>query len=196
MKGRSARIKRVCKAQQEREGGDTEPAESEVEAKLAETSRRGLKARGKQAEGASAWGDEEVWWEGAPALGDVITNVVMAISLVWLPLTLAAVGRYFFVRYRVTDKRVSVTTNAPWKKEQLDAAYPQVDDVTAIGRGLGFWGDMLITLKDGSKVELRSVPRFREVESYIDERVASMAPPSTPQDEAGSKKGFKPPSRS
>lgn len=38
-------------------------------------------------------------------------------SQVWLPLTIGAVGRAAFVKYRFTDKRFSVTTTAPWKSE-------------------------------------------------------------------------------
>jgi hypothetical protein len=34
-----------------------------------------------------------------------------------------------------------------------------VKDVVTIGRGVGIWGDMLVTLRDGSKVEMRSVPK-------------------------------------
>ncbi|GKU99419.1 hypothetical protein SLEP1_g12274 [Rubroshorea leprosula] len=28
---------------------------------------------------------------------------------------------------------------------------------------VGEWGDIVITLKDGTKVDLRSVPKFREI---------------------------------
>lgn len=43
--------------------------------------------------------------------------------------------------------------------EQLDAAYEEVDSVVSIGRGVGAWGDMVVTLRDGSKIEMRSLPR-------------------------------------
>lgn len=140
------------------------------------------------------WANETVWWEGKPASGDLVTNVALGISLIWLPLTLAAVGRYAFVNYRITDKRVTVTTNAPWNSEQLDASYAQITDVTAIGRGLGFWGDMVITLNDNSKVELRSVPGFRKVESYINQQIEEERKKLQERqqaNESGSSKGFK-----
>lgn len=28
-----------------------------------------------------------------------------------------------------------------------------------VGRGLGFWGDMVVTLRNGDKIELRSLPK-------------------------------------
>lgn len=33
-------------------------------------------------------------------------------------------------------------------------------------RFIGEWGDIVITLKDGTKVDLRSVPNFREIADY------------------------------
>jgi hypothetical protein len=60
---------------------------------------------------------------------------------------------------RFTDRRLSVQATAPWKKEQTDVAYQEVRDVITVGRGVGLWGDMVVTLKDGSKVEIRSLDR-------------------------------------
>lgn len=37
--------------------------------------------------------------------------------------------------------------------------YQEVKDVVTVGRGLGFWGDMVITLRNNDKVELRSLPQ-------------------------------------
>lgn len=31
--------------------------------------------------------------------------------------------------------------------------------MVSIGRGVGAWGDMVVTLVDGSKIEMRSLPR-------------------------------------
>lgn len=50
-------------------------------------------------------------------------------------------------------------TGCTIQQEQLDAAYQEVDDVKTVGRGLGFWGDMVVTLKNGDKIELRSLPK-------------------------------------
>lgn len=104
--------------------------------------------------------DESIFYEGSPHTGDVMVNVALGATLVWLPLTAASVARKAFVKYKVTDKRVSVITEAPWKSEQLDVAYEEVSDVVAIGRGVGAWGDMVITLKNGDKVEIRSLDKL------------------------------------
>ncbi len=47
-----------------------------------------------------------------------------------------------------------------WRaEEQLDVPYQEVKDVVTVGRGLGFWGDMVVTLRNNNKVELRSLPQ-------------------------------------
>ena len=43
--------------------------------------------------------------------------------------------------------------------EQLDAAYQEVKDVVAVPRGLGYWGDMVVTLRNDDKMELRALPK-------------------------------------
>lgn len=116
------------------------------------------------------YSDETLYFESGPHMGDVAVNLALGTTLVWLPLSIAAVGRAAFVKYRFTDRRLSAITTAPWKNEQLDAAYDEVVDVKSIGRGIGYWGDMVVTLKDGSKVEMRAVPKYRELQQYILDR--------------------------
>lgn len=43
--------------------------------------------------------------------------------------------------------------------EQTDVAYQEVKDVVVVSRLLGAYGDMVITLKDNSKLEFRSLDR-------------------------------------
>ncbi|GFR49759.1 hypothetical protein Agub_g11920 [Astrephomene gubernaculifera] len=122
--------------------------------------------------------DEKLYYEGPPHRGDLAINLALGSTLFWLPLTIAAVGRALFVQYRFTDKRISVKTNAPWKTEQLDAAYQEVKEVRSIPRGVGVWGDMVVVLNDGSKIEIRALDRFRELQSYILKRRDELAPRS------------------
>eukprot|EP00887_Chlorella_sp_A99_P004046 scaffold11.g4046.t1 len=111
--------------------------------------------------------DETLYFESAPHGGDLAINAALGTTVVWLPLTFAAVGRSLFVKYRLTDRRLSVITTAPWKTEQLDAAYQEVKDVVSVGRGVGLWGDMVVTLRNGDKIEMRAVPQFKELQAYI-----------------------------
>jgi hypothetical protein len=49
--------------------------------------------------------------------------------------------------------------------------YSQIAEIRAIPRGLGSYGDMVLVLKDGARLEMRSLPNFRETESYILEKI-------------------------
>lgn len=102
---------------------------------------------------------ETIFYEGSPHSGDLAVNLLLGVTILWLPLTFASVGRKAFVKYKFSDKRISITTTAPWEKNQTDVAYSQVRDVVAIGRGIGAWGDMVITLKNGDKLEIRSLDK-------------------------------------
>jgi len=119
---------------------------------------------------------ETVYYQGPPHRGDLAVNLALGATLLWLPLTIAAVGRAAFVNYKFTDKRLSVSTNAPWKTEQTDVAYQEVKEVVTVGRGVGLWGDMVVTLRDNSKVELRSLDKFVELKDYILARRDALAP--------------------
>ena len=43
--------------------------------------------------------------------------------------------------------------------ERLDAAYQEIKDVKTVGRAIGLWGDMVVTLRNNDKIELRSLPK-------------------------------------
>jgi len=60
--------------------------------------------------------------------------------------------------------------------EQLDAAYQEVADVKTVGRGVGLWGDMVVTLKNSDKIELRSLPQFAPLISLLTSLVAESIP--------------------
>lgn len=51
-------------------------------------------------------------------------------------------------------------------QERSDFSYNVIKDVQVVPRFVGEWGDIIITLKDGTNVDLRSVPKFREIAKY------------------------------
>jgi hypothetical protein len=53
--------------------------------------------------------------------GDLVFNIALGATLVALPLTVGAIARAAFVKFRFTDKRVSVVTTAPWESECVGA---------------------------------------------------------------------------
>jgi len=117
---------------------------------------------------------EEVIFEGAPHRGDLIWNLLLGVTVVWLPLTIGAITRALWVRYRITNRRVTVVGG--WLgRNRSDVIYSEIAKVVTIPRGFGLWGDMVITLKDGKRLELRCVPRFRELAGYITDRLEPQA---------------------
>ncbi|XP_021299807.1 uncharacterized protein LOC110428323 [Herrania umbratica] len=109
--------------------------------------------------------EETIFFDGGAHYGDLIANLLLGFTLLWLPLTLAAVSRAFFLRYRFTNLRVTVISGLTGQ-DRSDFSYKVIKDVQVVPRFIGEWGDVVITLKDGTKVDLRSVPRFREIAKY------------------------------
>ena len=113
---------------------------------------------------------EEVFYEGGPANSDLIINLVAGITLVGLPFTFGAVVRALWLRYIITKRRVSVT-GGWFGRDQSQVVFSQINEMRSVPRGFGSYGDMVIILKDGSKLEMRSVPNFRETEKYIMDQI-------------------------
>ncbi|KAJ1423609.1 hypothetical protein SESBI_12241 [Sesbania bispinosa] len=51
-------------------------------------------------------------------------------------------------------------------RDRSDFSYDVIKEVRLVPRFIGEWGDVVLTLKDGTKVDLRSVPKFREIGNY------------------------------
>jgi hypothetical protein len=118
--------------------------------------------------------NEEVYYEGGPHIGDLIINLLLGFTIICIPLTVGAIVRALWVRYRITNRRISVTGG--WMgRDRSDIIYSEVAKVVTVPRGLGAWGDMVITLKDGSRLELRSMPKFRGVYDYINDKLSTKA---------------------
>jgi len=121
------------------------------------------------AEPAPLGSGETVWYEGGPARGDLILSLLIGLTIIGLPIAVGAIVRALWLRYRITSRRISVSGG--WLgRDRTQVVYSQIREVLAVPRGFGAWGDMVLVLNDGSRLEMRSVPRFRELEAYIEER--------------------------
>jgi hypothetical protein len=115
---------------------------------------------------------ETVFYEGPPHKGDLIFNILLGFTVICLPLTVGAIVRAIWLRYRITDRRISVTGG--WRgQDRTDLIYAEVTKIVKVPRGIGLWGDMVVTLKDGSRLELRAVPKYKEIYDYIAEKVSA-----------------------
>ncbi|HEY9737725.1 MAG TPA: PH domain-containing protein [Trichocoleus sp.] len=117
---------------------------------------------------------EDVFYEGGPHIGDLIINVLLAFTVICIPLTVGAITRALWLRYRITSRRISVTGG--WRgRDRTDLVYSEIAKIVTVPRGVGLWGDMVVTLKDGNRLELRAVPKFREVYEYVNEKISPQA---------------------
>jgi len=118
--------------------------------------------------------NETVIYEGGPALGDLIGNLLFGLTIIGIPFAVAAIVRALWVRYRITSRRITV--NGGWLgRDRTQVVYSQIREVRSVPRGFGSWGDMVLVLDDGSRLEMRAMPRFRELEADIEERRRSSA---------------------
>jgi Bacterial PH domain len=117
---------------------------------------------------------EDVFFEGGPHIGDLILNVLLGFTVICLPLTVGAIVRAIWLRFRITSRRITVVGG--WMgRDRTDIIYSEIAKVVTVPRGIGLWGDMVLTLKDGSRLELRAVPKFRDVFDYINQKMSPQA---------------------
>ncbi len=115
---------------------------------------------------------ENTFFEGGPHIGDLIINILLGFTVICLPLTIGAVVRALWLRYKVTDRRISISGG--WMgRDRTDLIYSDVVKIGKISRGIGLWGDIVVTLKDKSRLEMRAVPKHREIYEYIAEKAAA-----------------------
>ncbi|MEO1002739.1 MAG: PH domain-containing protein [Cyanobacteria bacterium J06638_7] len=122
---------------------------------------------------------ETDFYVGGPARGDLVLNLIFGLTVIGIPFAVGAIVRALWLRFRITSRRIEVTGG--WMgRERTQVVYSQVREVRSVPRGFGAWGDMVLVLNDGAKLEMRSVPRFRELEAYIEERRNAAATPARP----------------
>jgi nitrogen fixation protein len=112
---------------------------------------------------------EDIYFEGGPHWGDLVINLLLGFTVICLPLTVASIVRALWLRYRITNRRVTVIGG--WMgRDRSDVIFSEITKVVTVPRGIGLWGDMVLTLKGGNRLELRAVPKFRDVAAYIEEK--------------------------
>lgn len=128
-----------------RKGGDTSaPAPAKVAATIA---------------------PEETFYEGPPAITETIAPTISILTVVGIVPAAAAWARQAWVRYRITNRRIRVTSGIGGK-DMAEIVYPDVVEIRTVKRLFGD-GDMVFFLRDGAKFEMRNVPNFEETMEFI-----------------------------
>ena len=113
---------------------------------------------------------EETFYEGGPAKSDLVINLVAALTILGIPFTFAAVVRSLWLKYKITNKRITI--DGGWfGRNKTQVSLNNIEEIRSIPRGFGSYGDMVLILNDGSKVEMKSLPLFREKQKFIEENI-------------------------
>tara|TARA_Y100001978_G_scaffold167176_1_gene155212 strand:- start:117 stop:530 length:414 start_codon:yes stop_codon:yes gene_type:complete len=114
--------------------------------------------------------NEEIFYEGGPAKSDLFTNLLAGFTILGLPFTFAAIVRALWLRYKITNKRISI--EGGWfGRNKTQVALSNISEIRSVPRGFGSYGDMVLILNDGSKVEMKSLPLFRDKQEYIEANI-------------------------
>ena len=115
--------------------------------------------------------NEEVFYEGGPAKGDLIINLLAGLTLLGLPFTFAAIVRSLWLRFTLTNKRITIV-GGWFGRNKTQVSLSNIKEIRSVPRGFGSYGDMVLILNDGSKVEMKSLPLFREKQDYIEKNIS------------------------
>lgn len=109
---------------------------------------------------------EIVFFEGPPSITEIILPALSIITVLGIVPFVSSLSRQAWVRYKFTSRRVSIQSGIGGKVK-TEIIYPDVEEIRFVFRAFGSAGDMVMFLKDGAKVELRHVPNFSEVYTFV-----------------------------
>eukprot|EP00884_Botryococcus_braunii_P019739 jgi/Botrbrau1/6449/Bobra.0034s0024.1 len=115
---------------------------------------------------------EEVFLVNTGPTAELVISLLLAPTLIYLPLTIASVSRRLWISQKFTNKRIIVINTSPLFSKEIQVAYSQVKEVRTAPRAFGLWGDMVVFLKDGSRLEIPGVEKYQELKAYIEKRIS------------------------
>mmetsp|Transcript_7417 Transcript_7417/g.8480 ORF Transcript_7417/g.8480 Transcript_7417/m.8480 type:complete len:232 (+) Transcript_7417:127-822(+) len=125
----------------------------------------GPETKSSIAKPAAALTPEEVFFEGPPAITETIVPTISILTVVGIIPAAAAWARQAWVRYKITSRRIRVTSGINGN-EMAEIVYPDIIEIRTVKRLLGD-GDMVAFLRDGAKFEMRNIPNFEESIEFI-----------------------------
>uniref|UniRef100_A0A7S1ZKR7 YdbS-like PH domain-containing protein n=1 Tax=Ditylum brightwellii TaxID=49249 RepID=A0A7S1ZKR7_9STRA len=112
---------------------------------------------------------EEVYFEGPPAITETIVPTISILTVVGIIPAAAAWARQAWVRYKITNRRIRVTSGVGGN-DMAEIVYPDIIELRTVKRLFGD-GDMVAFLRDGAKFEMRNIPNFDETIEFILDQV-------------------------
>ena len=71
----------------------------------------------------------------------------------------------------MTNKRITIV-GGWFGRNKTQVSLNNIKEIRSVPRGFGSYGDMVLILNDGSKVEMKSLPSFREKQNYIEKNMS------------------------
>ncbi len=59
---------------------------------------------------------ETVFYEGGPAKGDLVFNLLLGLTIIGIPFAVGAIVRALWLRFRITSRRIEV--NGGWRRNR------------------------------------------------------------------------------
>ena len=113
---------------------------------------------------------EETYYEGPPAITETIVPTLSILTVVGIVPAAAAWARQAWVRYKITSRRIRVTSGIGGK-DMAEIVYPDIVEIRTAKRLFGD-GDMVAFLRDGAKFEMRNIPEFDATMEFILKQVS------------------------
>jgi hypothetical protein len=112
---------------------------------------------------------EEVYYEGPPAITETIVPTISILTVIGIIPAAAAWARQAWVRYKITTRRIRVTSGINGK-DMAEIVWPDVVELRTAKRLFGD-GDLVAFLRDGAKFEMRNIPEFEDAMEFILDQV-------------------------
>ena len=121
---------------------------------------------------------EQTFFEGAPSMTETLIPGLSLFTVVGVIPFTASLARQAWTKYKFTNRRIEVASGFQGK-DVVQVLWREISDVRWLRRYGGAAGDIVFSLGDGSKLEMRSVPDFDRnlawVMSQVDADVVDVA---------------------
>jgi len=129
------------------------------------TNRKKIKEKGPKQKGppstaaAQQLVPEQTFFEGAPSITETFIPGLSLFTVVGVIPFSASLARQAWTRYKITNKRMEIQSGFQGK-DVVQITFREITDIKWLRRFGGAAGDLVLTLQDGAKVEIRSMPEF------------------------------------
>lgn len=113
---------------------------------------------------------EKVFFEGPPSKFELVIPFFSILTVIGIIPFVAAVVRQFWVKYRITNRRISVDSGFGGNS-RVEIVYRDIKEVNYISRFGGKMADVVVVLKDEAQLELRSLPEWEENLDFIKKNI-------------------------